>query len=494
MKIHDKLVKPVREAKYLDVENTDRYRSIIRLFYLNYEKLKYWMYQEEVYEELTEDAYFSEYTPEQCQQDLSVLKEWGNLATIQDTRKVTSIEEFKNKKFRYQLTETAVEIERMVIRLENLLIEGSSLEPTLLERLRLSLMRLEEMPEESMEKIYGWWNDLNNDFIRLNQNYQDYMRELNSVKAEEMMKTREFLVFKDRLIEYLRAFVKSLQLNVTAIEQSLRKIKPETVKYVLDQVTAYEMSIPRMDVEVKEEQIFERMRGRWDNIQSWFTGSSGSGSEAAKVFDTTNEIIRKITRYATRLSEQSNSGANRREEYRKLADLFARCGDIDEAHKLSAVVFGIEKPLHLKGDFARETESINSGVYEEEPQVVTVMPRVRNYREKAKRSGIVDRSREKEEVRLAMLERLKEEQRVLKSYIKDGRLEFAALPEITPQVRDVFLTWLSKGLENKNHYAKTEDGQMYHIELEKPGSTCTLECTDGTFRMPAYSIIFEEED
>ena len=375
MKIHEKLVKPVKEAKYLDVENTDRYRSIIRLFYLNYEKLKYWMYQEEVYEELKEDAYFSEYTPEQCQQDLLALKEWGNLATIQDTRKVTSIEEFKNKKFRYQLTETAVEIERMVVRLENLFIEGSSLEPTLLERLRLSLGKLEEMPEESMEKIYGWWNDLNNDFIRLNQNYQDYMRELNSVKAEKMMKTREFLVFKDRLIEYLRAFVKSLQLNVTAIEQTLKKVNSEPVKYVLDQVTAYEMSIPRMDVEVNEGQIYERMKGRWENIQGWFCGNNGSGSEAAKVFDTTNEIIRKITRYATRLSEQNNSGANRREEYRKLADLFAHCEDIDEAHKLSAVVFGIEKPLHLKGDFVRETESINSGVYEEQPKVVTVMPR-----------------------------------------------------------------------------------------------------------------------
>ena len=34
------------------------------------------------------------------------------------------------------------------------------------------------------------------------------MRELNSVKAEEMMKTKEFLVFKDRLIEYLRSFCK----------------------------------------------------------------------------------------------------------------------------------------------------------------------------------------------------------------------------------------------------------------------------------------------
>ena len=66
---------------------------------------------------------------------------------------------------------------------------------------------MEDMASRNEEKLYGWWNDLNNDFIRLNQNYQDYMRELNSVKAEEMMKTREFLLFKDRLIEYLRSFV-----------------------------------------------------------------------------------------------------------------------------------------------------------------------------------------------------------------------------------------------------------------------------------------------
>ena len=147
MKVNEKLIRPVHEAKYLDVENSDRYRSIARLFYLNYEKLKYWMYQEEVYAELTEDPYFADYTMEQCQQDLETLSAWGNLATIQDTRRVASIEEFKNKKFRYQLTETTVEIERMVIRLENLLIEGASLEPTLLERLRMSLGKTGEIGE-----------------------------------------------------------------------------------------------------------------------------------------------------------------------------------------------------------------------------------------------------------------------------------------------------------------------------------------------------------
>lgn len=491
MKIHEKLIKPVHEAKYLDVENTDRYRSIARLFYLNYEKLKYWMYQEEVYEELIQDSYFAGYTMEQCQQDLETLARWGNLATIQDTRHVTSIEEFKNKKFRYQLTETTVEIERMVIRLENLFIEGASLEPTLLERIRISLAKTEEMPQKDMEKIYSWWNDLNNDFIRLNQNYQDYMRELNSVKAEEMMKTREFLVFKDRLIEYLRSFVKSLQVNATAIEQTLKKINQETIQLLLEQVTAYQLSIPRIDIEIDERQIYDKMKGRWENIQKWFIGKNGMDSESMKVFDTTNEIIRKITRYANRLSEQSNNGANRKEEYRKLASMFARCQNVNEAHKLSAVVFGIEKPLHLKGDFPRKTESINSGVYEEEPQEIQIQPRIRNYRERAKRHGIIDRTREKEEVRQAMIEKLEEERKLLKSYIKNNRLEFASLPEIEPHVRDTFLTWLSKGLENKSHRGKTEEGQVFTIVLEEPEKTCVLTCTDGTFRMPAYTIIFE---
>ena len=104
MEIQEKMRKPMLEAKYLNVENTDRYRPIIRLFYLKYEKLKYWLYQEEVFEELNEDPYFADSTMEQCQQDLTALASWGNLVTIQDTRKVTTIEEFKNKKFRYQLS------------------------------------------------------------------------------------------------------------------------------------------------------------------------------------------------------------------------------------------------------------------------------------------------------------------------------------------------------------------------------------------------------
>ena len=36
MKVTDKIAKPLTEAKYLNADNVDRYRSIMRIFYENY--------------------------------------------------------------------------------------------------------------------------------------------------------------------------------------------------------------------------------------------------------------------------------------------------------------------------------------------------------------------------------------------------------------------------------------------------------------------------
>ena len=113
----------------------------------------------------------------------------------------------------------------------------------------------------------------------------------------------------------------------------------------------------------------------------------------------TNESIRKITRYATQISEQFTMGANRKEEYRKLAEMFAQCKNLSEAHKLSAVVFGVEMPLHIKGEIVRETDSVNSGVYDEKPMELKIKPKVRTYGEKSQRSSIKDFSAEKEQTK-----------------------------------------------------------------------------------------------
>lgn len=493
MHVTDKITKKVLETKYLTADNVERYRSIMRIFYENYEKLKYWLYQEDIYIEMTRDEYFKDYRMEQCQQDLAMLVEWKNLITIQDTRKVASIEEFKNKKFRYQMSEYSVEIERLVIRLENLFIEGASLEPTLLERIRQHIMKLPQTAQMNIEDTYLWWNDLNNDFIRLNQNYQDYIRDLNSVKAEEMMKTKEFLLFKDKLTEYLRSFVKGLQRNVGVIEEIIWNTQDDLLEQVFEKVLEYELSIPRIDVEVSKEQIMEKTLGRWESIRGWFVQGTAQENEAGKLFDATNEIIRKITRYATQISEQNTLGANRREEYAKVASIFGKCTSTEEAHRLSAMVFGIENPIHLKGESVRETDSMNSSVFEEKPCEIMLKPRIRTYREKTSRSAMKDYKAQKEQLRKEMAEMSRCDQEKVQRLMKDGRIDFSNLPVIEPRVREILLGWLSDALETADHSARTDDGRTYYLDMEHSSERCTVHCEDGNFTMPKLTLVFAED-
>ncbi|MFQ9548483.1 MAG: DUF2397 family protein [Lachnospiraceae bacterium] len=51
MQVTEKLTKALTEAKYLNADNVSRYRCIMRIFFENYEKLHYWLYQEEIYDE-----------------------------------------------------------------------------------------------------------------------------------------------------------------------------------------------------------------------------------------------------------------------------------------------------------------------------------------------------------------------------------------------------------------------------------------------------------
>ncbi|AYD40918.1 DUF2397 family protein [Clostridium fermenticellae] len=176
MQITDKLTKQIDEMRYITAENAWRYRTILRFFYLQYEKMKYWMYKEELFQELKTHDEFKDYTMETCRQDLDVLISWKNFVAVQDTAKVATVEEFKNKQFRYELSEYSVEIERLTIKLENLFVESASLESSLLERIKEQIEKLTEMVSKSEKEVGVWWGSLNNDFKRLNQNYQDYIR------------------------------------------------------------------------------------------------------------------------------------------------------------------------------------------------------------------------------------------------------------------------------------------------------------------------------
>ena len=119
------------------------------------------------------------------------------------------------------MSEYAVEIERLTVRLENIFLESGNLSTNFFVRLEKSLDEASMMERASLKEVNEWWNLLQEDFKRLNQNYQDYLRDFYSGKTEQLMKSVEFIVHKDKFIQYLTDFVQEMQRHSRKIERIL---------------------------------------------------------------------------------------------------------------------------------------------------------------------------------------------------------------------------------------------------------------------------------
>lgn len=256
----------INETSYLSVPNAPVYRKIMRCFYREYEKMNFQLYKEDVFALLKQDEAFENYSMEQLVLDLDALVKWKNLTPIQDPGRVYTIADYKNKQYQYTMSEYAVEIERLTVRLETVFLESGNLSTNFFVRLEKSLSEVPEMERASMKEVNEWWSMLQEDFKRLNQNYQDYLRDFYSGKSDQLMKSVEFVVHKDKFIQYLTEFVQEMQRHSHRIEQILIKNLPIMEGIILDKVVQSELDIPHAILELQgnaEPGIRENVEGKW---------------------------------------------------------------------------------------------------------------------------------------------------------------------------------------------------------------------------------------
>lgn len=484
----------IEETSYLSAPNAVQYRTIMRLFYREYEKMHFQLYKEDILELLHRIPDFEDYDMEQLKQDLEALIRWKNLTPIQDPGKAYTIEEYKNKQYRYVMSEYAVEIERLTIRLENIFVESGNLSTNLFVRLERSLEDTEEMEVRSHKEINEWWSNLQEDFKRLNRNYQDYLREFYSGKSDKLMKSVEFILHKDRFIQYLNEFIRELQRHSKHIMKLLTQKSTQIEERLLERVIQSEMEIPHALSERQagmEEGIRENVWGKWHSLKNWFLDSAEHECDCHKILIITNDIIANIIRNAALILQVQNWGVSRKDDYRKFLELFLEAHSLEEAHRISAHVFGIQNIAHLKENAVRNTDSINSSVYAEEPFTYLLKPHTKAYRERRRQLGFADNTMEKLQQRLSHLRQLDSEKELVLRYIKDGRLDLTAIPDVIPDtVRITFLQWISQANMNAGKIGRTEYGQEFRL-VRKEG-TCVLNCEDGRLTMPAYVLEFGE--
>ena len=164
-----KYLESIQETIYLSAGNAPQYRRIMRIFFTEYEKMHFQLYKEDVLDLLREYPEFSDYSMEQLKSDLEALVGWKNLTPIQDPKRVYTIAEYKNKQYRYTMSEYAVEIERMTVKLENLFMDSGNLSMNYFVRIENALNEMEQIDRQELKAVNEGWSNLQEDFKRLNR-------------------------------------------------------------------------------------------------------------------------------------------------------------------------------------------------------------------------------------------------------------------------------------------------------------------------------------
>ena len=486
------LLESISETRYLSADNYTVYRTIMRIFYLEHQKMHYQMDRDTVLILLRGQAVFVDYTPEQLTLDLQQLVKWKNLTPIQDPRKPRTIAEFKNRQFQYMMSQTAIEIERLTITLENLSTRTAGLSASPFRRIREDLYKAKQLDEMPLREVNAWWQDLQEDFQRLSQSHQDFLREFYGPGMEMQMKSVDFIVYKQNLVRYLEDFIQDLQHSAAQIGAQLEQFSPAQVTHILELVQRSELEIPRPQSEQPpnwETELQARCQGVWQSLTDWFTGSDPA---ARQVLNVTNEVIRRAVQNAALLVQMENMGVSNKAELRHLLTLFAGFQTVEEGHRLAALVFGAQQARHFTFDHIRESERIDQSPYDEPPMEYSLQPRNRFYKPRMDRTGFADKSAEKAAQRQKILEEERALRQEIMGHIRDGKLDLAALDTpVSPAVRTVFLSWVALANLSPDKRGQTQYGQSYRVK-KRGCQTCALRCTDGVLTMPNCVLIFEE--
>lgn len=171
--------------------------------------------------------------------------------------------------------------------------------------------------------------------------------------------------------------------------------------------------------------------------------------------------------------------------------MFVQCKNVEEAHKLSAHIFGIQHVRHFKVNCSRSTDSINSSVFDELPSEYELKPHTRTYKPRIHKSGFESKALEKLAQRNQYLKKLEEDRELVMKYIQGNQLDISRIDDcISVDTRETLLRWIAQANLTVSKSGRTEYGQAFHL-IKQEGSH-TLKCEDGELVIPRYIFQFAE--
>ena len=483
----------ILQANYLTVGNVERYRTIMRYFYKRHRQMQGASYRPELIQMMQEN-FSLEYGEIEMDQDLESLVIWGNLQKQQEFFQIRSIEEYRNKNFRYQITEEGVLVEEMVYQLLN---QKHAARGALDEEVFRELLELLQVFIDSNGVNCTVWPSIREAFRKVGADTANYIGYITSPEVDSRMKTEAFLVYKDRFVNYLRNFishVQSLSYNFQSLVMALEKIdKTPLVEWLYQK----ELEIQTFDG-MNQAEVAEQVAGEFLALKNWFAGSSERPSEYDNLMYQTDQMIAKITGLIYYYGQEVHQYQSRKKDYLQLAKWFGQTNQLEQAKKMYAGIFGLDHTRHFFVSEASQATNNRSESWALEPATLLLGPRGQRRRAKSEEKRIIiDHERQLTKMQEYQM-KLAEEQQKIGQYFENDRLDFSQIKQLDRTSRQVFLKWISKAMALQlpsqvkeqtviEHRIMTElDFEvMIHIDM---AIRIQVSCEDGLLELPQVTM------
>jgi uncharacterized protein (TIGR02677 family) len=434
---------------------------------------------------------------------LTQLRDWGNLQAHHDTSEVSTVEEFRNARFLYQMTPAGEAAERAIAHYLEVLVQPGELQAAALGDILAQLTELAGLAAEEAApdagKVYRLLRALCERFDELTARAQSFVGSVQRGAELHGMDVAHFLSYKELLVEYLERFIGELVVATAAINEVIARIEESGSGRLLDVAAEREVVDQLIVSDVDRQEARARWEARWQGLRAWFVGQPGVASQAEVLRARARAAIPALLSAVAAIHERRVARSDRVADLRELARWFA-CADTEaEAHRLWRAAFGLQPARHLSIDAvtlaARDEQPVSASTSWLAAPPIWVAPRLRQAGRHAppgRPRPIVDRGREKAYLAELVAAEAEQVRRARARLATGARLRLSQLGALDAAEFELFLGLLGDALaagaaQGGVVEAVSSDGSLL-VRLEPcgDGTTARIDTPAGRFSGPDH--------
>jgi uncharacterized protein (TIGR02677 family) len=476
---------------------TDWYRAIMHTFFQRSREYRYHLTAQDILE-VVRDSTKLDYQLEACKNDLDRLVEWGNLTTLYDAGRVTSIADFRSPILRYQATPEALEIEAFLASHAYIGASEGGLHQGDLSRLWAALQQIDrwlhedesiDMPERLQEVADQWrlafttWENVTNDAAQ-------YLGSMHQ-SAQQAVNLTTYLSYKNIVVTYIQSFAQQLVHYSHSIRALLMGWSHSGKdRLLLELITSSTPPIQTLadNPAAWREDIWRQIEA----IEGWFAEVRTIALFSKAARDAVEKVVHRAHALASSMRPQTDYVTL----LHALALQLMQVEDLETAQYLCAAAFASATPIHLAegltgSPVAAETPGERSTW--QSPATVTRSLRpiykgsVERLSEQPMRNDAETLYRLKQEhnAQLAL-----EQQRFARLF-QTTLLDLSTITRISPEERMALTEIIDGCLRNPSLEYTLPDGSLITLLNRDERHYIALHSTDGLLILPEYRLKFQ---